>query len=230
MSAEGKRGLDSTLDLAAQDETNMAEEVVFMKRILGFFLFVAIFALLVGCESRGSQPEVTKTDTPVSTPANISDKEVKDILNRLIPKALDMYGIFNGSGSFKVDVTKTIPHEAGYALVLDPNYKSVADLKKAVEDIFTKDIAQKVFYSRCLTPEKDRPLYKDYDGKLYVDTNNGGKGWATKYLIDTAKLKGQKYQVAEIELDTTVLDEPADKLIVKIENVNGKWLLASRLD
>jgi len=203
-----------------------------MKRIIrGFFLFAAIFALLVGCESRGSQPDVTRTDTPVSTPANLSDKDVKDILNRLIPKALDMYGIFNGSGSFKVDATKTIPGEDGYALVVDPNYKSVADLKKAVEDIFTIDVAQKVFYSRYLTPEKgSRPLYKDYEGKLYVDNNNGGRGWSKEFLIDTAKLKGQKDNVAEIELDITILDDPSGKFPIRIEYVNGKWMLASRLD
>jgi hypothetical protein len=75
-----------------------------------------------------------------------------------------------------------------------------------------------------------RPLYKDYEGQLYVDTRNGGHGWAKKFLIDTAKLKGQKDNVAEIELDTTVLDDPGDKLTLSIVYVNDKWLLASRLD
>lgn len=173
----------------------------------------------------------TKTDTKESYSANLTDNEAKDILSRLIPKAENFYGMFNGTGWFKVDVAKTIPGETGYAQVIDEKFNSIADLKKAVEEVITKDCAEIVFYSRYLTPDKgDRPLYKDYGGKLYNDTQNGGHGWATKFLIDTAKVKSQKDHVAEIELETTVLDEPSDKLTIRIEYVNNKWLLASRLD
>ncbi|MFM1654069.1 hypothetical protein ACI7RC_18505 [Brevibacillus sp. B_LB10_24] len=211
----------------------MKIKVVFMKRIIrGLFLFLAISVLLVGCESaKDSQTEVTNTNTTESSSVNLTDKEGKDILNELIPKAVDVYGMFNPPGYFKIDATKTIPGEAGYALVTEENFKSVADLKKAVEEVFTEDFAQNRFYSHYLVlDEGTPPLYKDYEGKLYVDTDRGGHGWATKFLIDTAKLKGQKENVAEIELDITVLDEPSDPLTIKIENVNGKWLLASGLD
>ena len=89
--------------------------------------------------------------------------------------------------------------------------------------------AQKEFYNRYLTVDRDRPLYKDYEGQLYQDTHNGGHGWAQKFLIDTAKIKSQKNNVVEIELDTTVLDDPGDKVTLRIENVNGKWLMATGL-
>ncbi|WP_028549002.1 hypothetical protein [Paenibacillus sp. UNC451MF] len=225
-----------------------------MKRIMtNFLLFLTTLVLLtgsVGCGNsnqvqtdsgkgqtginKGDLIEAPKTNTEEkghSTNANLTNNEVKDILNRLIPKAEGIYGIFNGTGSFKVDVTKTIPGEAGYALVIDQNFKSVADLKKAAEEVFTKDRAQKVFYSRYLTPDPgSRPLYKDYEGELYVDNQNGGHGWATKFLIDTAKIKTQKDHVVEIALDTTVLDDPYGALIIKIEYVNGKWLMSSGLD
>ncbi|MBP1989511.1 hypothetical protein [Paenibacillus eucommiae] len=213
-----------------------------MKRIqTKLFLLLVLLVLLIGCvgcemaSEKGDKEhntEVTKTDTKVDSTVKLSDKEVKDILNQLIPKALNIHvGLFNTSNEFKVDETKTIPGDVGYVLVLDEKVKTVADLKKTVEEVFTKDIAQKVFYSRYLTPEKgDRPRYKDYDGKLYVDIETGGRGWATTFLIDSAKLKGQKGRVAEIELNRTVLDDPADPLTIKIEYVNGKWLLASRLD
>jgi len=174
--------------------------------------------------NKGIQPKATSS-------SNLTDTEAKDILYRLIPQAVDLLGIFNGFGAFKVEATKTTPGEDGYALVIDEKFKSVADLKTAVEEVFTKDMAQTVFYSRYLTSDKgDRPLYKDYEGKLYQDTQNGGHGWATKFLIDTARLKGQKDNVAEIELEKTVLDDPADPLTIRIEYVNGKWLLASRID
>ncbi|WP_088831289.1 stalk domain-containing protein [Paenibacillus tyrfis] len=130
--------------------------------------------------------EATTTSTKASGSVNLTDNEAKAILNRLIPKAVQLYGTFNGSDSFKVDKTKTIPGEEGYAQVIDESFKSVADLKKAVEDVFKNDCAEKIFFSRYLTRE-DRPLYKDYEGKLYVDKNNGGHGWATEFLINTAK-------------------------------------------
>jgi hypothetical protein len=172
------------------------------------------------------------------TSVNITDNGVKDILNELIPKAVDIYGMFNGAGYFKIDATKTIPGEQNYSLVTGvngkhandtTNVKSIADLKKVIEDVFTTDTAQKLFYSRYLTPEKDSPFYKDYEGNLYEDMNHGGHGWAEKFLIDTAKIKSQKDNVVVIELDTTVLDTPGDKLTISIVYVNGKWLLASPL-
>jgi hypothetical protein len=196
-----------------------------------------------------SEPESTPTQTPIptqtltTTNVNLTtDNEVKDILNGIIPKAVAIYGTFNVNGAFKSVVTKTIPGEKDYCLVTDirqqngkspvdmGNVKSIADLKKVVEDVFTKDIAQKVFYSRYMTPDKDRHLYKDYEGQLYVDTRNGGHGWATKFLIDTAKVKSQKDNVVDIELKSTVFDKPYGTLIIKMEHINGMWLMASGLD
>jgi hypothetical protein len=188
-------------------------------------------------------PTSTPTPTPNTNPSgsvNLTDNEVKDILNQIIPKAVSIYGIFNGNGAFKSDATKTIPGEKDYRLVtggnMNPaididNVKSIADLKKVVEDVFTKDMAQKLFYGRYLeTKDRGLPLYKDYEGQLFVNTGNGGHGWAEKFLIDTAKLKEKIDNVADIELDTTVFDEPNGTLFIKIENVNGKWLMASGLD
>lgn len=205
-----------------------------MKRIMsGLFLFLAISVLLIGCESnKGNQTEGTKTNPKESYSVNLTDNEVKEILNELIPKAVDIYGMFNPPGSFKIDATKKIPGEAGYAQVIEENVQSVADIKKMVGEVFTEDFAQDRFYSNYLTPDEggDPPLYKDYEGKLYVDADRGGHGWATEFLIDTARLKEQKDHIAEIELDVKVLDEPSDPLTIRIENVNGKWLLASGID
>ncbi|TBL67986.1 stalk domain-containing protein [Paenibacillus thalictri] len=171
---------------------------------------------------------------------NLTDNEVKDILSQLIPKAADVYGMFNGSGWFKVDETKTIPGENEYCLVIDEAWKtdidtssvrSIADLKNVVEGVFTKDIAQKLFLAHYLeVKDAGLPLYKDYEGRLYVNTNNGGHGWARKFQIETAKIKSQKNQVVEITFDATSYDDPEGTLIITIEYVNGKWLMASGLD
>ncbi|TQR46340.1 hypothetical protein [Paenibacillus popilliae] len=211
-----------------------------MKRITVILLFLfTIFVIVVGCE----RTKVSNNDNESSTTyakANtipLTDNEVKNVLNGLIPKAVTIYGIFNGNGAFKSDATKTIPGEKDYCLITGQNgeppinlsnVKSIVSLKKVVEDVFTADIAQELFYSRYLGIDP-RPLYKDYEGQLYVDTQNGGHGWAEKYLIDTAKLKGQKDNVAEIELEKTTLDAPPEKITLSIQYVNDKWLMASPL-
>ncbi|MCS7462560.1 hypothetical protein N0M98_20780 [Paenibacillus doosanensis] len=158
-----------------------------------------------------------------------------------MPKAVDIVaGMFNGSGAFKEDASQTIPGEEQYRRIYGDKWKSgidtssvnsIADLKKVVEQVFTRDTAQKQLYSRYLeTTDTGLPLYKDYEGRLYVNTQNGGHGWATQFLIDTAKVKSQKDHAAEITLDTTVLDDPYGTAIIKIEYVNGQWLMASGLD
>ncbi|MNI10803.1 hypothetical protein D3C73_639290 [compost metagenome] len=166
-----------------------------------------------------------------SSHTSLTDNEAKDILKLLIPKAEKFYGVFNGTGWFKVDKTKTIPGETDYAQVIDEKITSIADLKNWVEEVFTKDVAQTVFFSRYLIPQiGSRPLYKDYEGKLYNDTGNGGHGWARKFLTETAKVISQKDNVAEIELNLQDFDYPPEKLTIRIEYVNDKWMLASRLD
>ncbi len=176
-----------------------------------------------------SKPIITewiKTNT-----VNLTDNEAKDILKLLIPKAVNSYGMFNGTGFFKVDTTKTIPGESRYALVIDDKINTITALKNAVEEVFTHDVAQTMFYSRYLTPEDGRnPLFKDYEGKLYNDTQNGGHGWAFDFLTNTTKVISQKDNIAEVELDRTLFNNPDKKLTLRIEYVNGKWILASLLD
>lgn len=183
---------------------------------------------------------VNDTNTKASGSVHLTDNEVKDILEELIPKATTIYGMFNGSGWFTCDGNKTIPGAENYCLatgdtwkmLIDTsNVKSIAELKEVVENVFTKDIAQKLFYSGYLESEDSTslPLYKDYEGRLYANTHNGGHGWAREFLIDTAKMKSQKDNVVDITLDATSYDDPEGTLIITIEYVNGKWLMASGL-
>lgn len=215
---------------------------------------LAIFVLLVGCESYtvghadpnepGKQGEqqpgkgTQGTKIKASGSVDLTDNEAKDILKELIPKAITIQeGMFNGSSWFVCDENQKIPGEEEYCLVTGEssktvidasNVKSISDLKKVVQDVFTKDVAQRIFRDYLETIDKGLPLYKEYNGQLYLNLSNGGHGWATKILTETAKIRSQKDNVVEIALDTLLFDEPYDTLIVKIEYVNGKWLMASR--
>jgi hypothetical protein len=162
-------------------------------------------------------------------------------LQNLLPKSVAFAAdVFNGSGAFQEDRAQTIPGEQQYALVTGEkagmesgagNIRSVAELKHAVEMVYTKEAAQELFYSRYLEGEDvGLPLYKDYEGMLYVNAQNGGHGWSTEFLYDTVKVKSQKDLTVTLTIDTLVLDEPYGRMIVTIENVNGEWRMTSGFD
>ncbi len=197
--------------------------------ILTLLLFV--FLGYTGMNTGSQQAEETK----------LGDQQGIEILQELLPKAeVFEANVFNGSGSFQEDKTQTIPGETQYALVAGENtsmklgigdIRSIAQLKQAVEKVYTKEAAEKRFYSRYLAEEDvGLPLYKDYQGKLYVNTQNGGHGYSTKYLYDTVKVKSQEGATVTLSVETLVFDEPYGRMLVTIENVNGVWLLASGLE
>ncbi len=227
--ASKQSGLIGLLSFGQSSVKSRVRNILHYKRLTfwaGVVMIVVLAALTIGLIANPS----VKSDIS----GNLTDTEAKNILKILIPQALDIAeDMFNGGDGNKVDKTKTIPGEPDYCLVTGEiaNYdvQSVADIKKAVEDVFTKDVAQTLFFSKYLTPQEDRPLYKDYEGRLYVDTNNGGHGFSTKFLMDTAKIRSQKDHVVTIALDATVLDNPYGILLVKIAQINGKWMMASGL-
>jgi hypothetical protein len=225
-----------------------------LKKVKLLLLVCIVLVSLSACSKDNvlphSSPAPTQTSTPIpshspiptQTPTlKLADDNVKDILKGLIPKAVNIYGIFNGTEALKFDETKTIPDDKEYLLVtgekikmgLFDNVKSMSDFKNVIEGIFTKDTAEKLFYSRYLEimddGSKNRPYYKGYEGQLYIYKWMGGHGSAQKFLTDTAKLIKQNNNIAEVELDTTLFDKPDDKLTLTIEYVNDKWLLASSL-
>jgi hypothetical protein len=195
--------------------------------ILTLLLFV--FLGYTGINTDSHQAEETK----------LGDQQGIEILQQLLPKAeVFAAGVFNGSGAFVEDKTQTIPGEPQYALVNGEkadtgtgDIRSIAELKQAVEKVYTKEAAEKRFYSRYLAGEDvGLPLYKDYQGKLYVNTQNGGHGYSTKFLYDTVKVISQKGTTVTLSVETLVFDEPYGRMLVTIENVNGEWLMASGLD
>lgn len=191
--------------------------------ILTLLLFV--FLGYTGMNTGSQQAEETK----------LGDQQGIEILQELLPKAeVFEASVFNGSGAFAEDRTQTIPNEPQYALVTGEkagtgygDIRSIAELKQAVEKVYTKEAAEELFYRRYLAEDVDLPLYKDYQGRLYVNTQNGGHGYSTKLLYDTVKVKSQQGNKVTLTIDTLVLDEPYGRMLATIENVNGKWLMAS---
>lgn len=192
-------------------------------------LLIFVFLGYTGMNTGSQQAEVTK----------LGDQQGIEILQNLLTKAeVFEADVFNGSGAFVEDKTQTIPGEPQYALVTgektDTGYgdiRSIAELKQAVEKVYTKEAAEELFYRRYLAGgDGGLPLYKDYQGRLYVNTQNGGHGYNTRFLYDTLKVKGQQGTRATLTIDTLVLDEPYGRMLITIEKGNGEWRMASGFD
>ncbi len=202
-----------------------------MKLRTSGILTLLLFVLLgyTGMNTGSQQAEETK----------LGDQQGIEILQVLLPKAeVFAANVFNGSGAFAEDKAQTIPNEPQYALVTGGkadtgigDIRSIAELKQAVEKVYTKEAAEELFYSRYLAGEDaGLPLYKDYEGKMYVNTQNGGHGYNTRFLYDTVKAKSQQGNRVTLTIDTLVLDEPYGRMLVTIEKVNGEWRMASGFD
>jgi len=174
-----------------------------------------------------------KPDEPAEVPTELTvltDEEAREILSDLLPRAAFMHGsTFNGS-QLNMDYEQSMPGNEDYKLVVGGDYHSFADLQADIESIFTKDLAEIVFYSRYMDMERADSLYKEYEGQLYQYVNNYGRGWATNWFPETAVVQSQEGNLVVIEVEQTLFDEPYEALRVVMENVDGQWRIAERLD
>lgn len=147
----------------------------------------------------------TATHLPATDP--LSTEEVQEIFAPLVERALTLSGrVFNSCNYFEYDESQTVPAQEApgnspyYALVVDDNIHTLADLKALVEQTLTPECAQRTYYRRYL--DDGSPLYWEYKGRLYVDTNNGGHGFPFHYREDTVDVRQQWADAMEVAIDT----------------------------
>ena len=172
-----------------------------------------------------------------------TEDEAKAVVKDLIAKAAAFYGsVYNGGGYFEQDDSVTIPGTSEaqggnpYVLVADENVKTMDDLRAATERVFMPEIAEKLFYSRYLTDvdkpvdELDyanAPLYYEYEGRLYVNTNIGGKGFPLYWLIDTTEITELTVDRITATVERTSFNEPDGVSTIVLEKWGGEWVIAN---
>jgi hypothetical protein len=168
-------------------------------------------------------------ESTVKTGEILTDADAAAILSDLIPQGLSIYGKFNGVG-FETDSSQTIPGDGSYSLIADDSVKTMADLRNSIESVFTKDSAEQIFYSRYLdvSEEPGLPLYKDYNGRLYGNTDNGGHGFMEEWFPDRSHIIYQDDYFAEILVPVAVYDDSGNRIVI-IKNAGEKWLIAAPL-
>ena len=67
----------------------------------------------------------------------------------------------------------------------------------------------------------------DYEGKLYVDSNNDGKGFAFDWDYNTIKIVSLSDDSITATINRSLSDEFDEINTVNLVNENGKWLIAN---
>ncbi|MBC8570127.1 LptM family lipoprotein [Zongyangia hominis] len=171
-----------------------------MKRWIAGLLAAFMLCSLAGCGEK-----VEKGDLP-SDGKKATIEQVKDYLDAMIPKAVEVIGIFSVDG-LPVDpgaADAATEDENGqiFVPVQSDTYHSVQDIKDAAEQVFTVDYLQQAYYQYVFDGTYAR--FKDVDGVLYEDVNQGGGG-SNDWLTDTAEIVSQE----------------ADSIVVNITHADG---------
>ena len=188
---------------------------------------------------KATEPTSQATADYTAAPsAKLIENDAKVIIKNIIPVSAEFYGsVFNGGGAFQADKNVTIPGYENYILVVDDKVKSIADLKAWVEDTLTPEVAETRFYSRYLKdldkplssfdPNDYTPLYYDYDGKLYVDSNNGGHGFAFDWDYNSIKIIELNDNSITATIDRLLFNKYDETSTIELVKKNNKWLISN---
>ncbi|GHU75569.1 hypothetical protein FACS1894188_06720 [Clostridia bacterium] len=70
-------------------------------------------------------------------------------------------------------------------------------------------------------------MYYEYEGRLYVNTNNGGKGFPLGWLFDTTEITELNADHVIAKVQKTMFDEPYGVSTVKLTKWGGEWVIAN---
>lgn len=189
-----------------------------MKRSISFLTILFMVTLLFsGCQS-----------TSVTPKESLSENDLSELLMDLMPQAQDLITIFHGEG-LEADLSATpitTATEQKFYPVKDSPYTSVQELKNAVEQVFTKEYAQKRFYQYAL--EGDTIRYKDINSKLYIDINQVGAEYE-QYSVGSLAILETLPDGFLISMDYTTMngDTGTSKLILK---TSGNQILIDNIE
>ena len=213
-----------------------------MKKVI---ILLAIFQILfcfVGCrKTNTSYQNSNKTENVVSdqnreftidTSSEIeaenplTEKQVKEIFEPLLEKAIEVYQSIKNDGGEHDDKTVKI-NGKDYALVTDKNLKTIDDVWNYAYSVYTKEAARRLF-ATSLDQNYEYARYLEHNGKLYYYL--GGHGRVVKYPIDTMKIVKQYRDMIIVSIDFCSYDyEPEDSVFVMCKTEDG-WRMANSED
>ena len=201
-----------------------------MKKKLIVIILVVIFSIFIAGCSGVIKPDTSETVT--NQPA-YSETQVKEIVNAVLEKgefanllAGDRFrstGKFVSGGFHEIDTEDQGGSMSGSAEIVQ-QVKSTDDIKQYFYGTFTKDAAD-IFLKTLFG---DPPLYKDVDGKLYINNNV-----VSHYLIrcnwlsdNLAILQNTPNQIV-VEMDVKFFIQPSDiqRRSLTLIREGDQWLM-----
>lgn len=212
---------------------------------LSLALGLALLAGLTGCAANSSSTSFSSlssssSDTSsasssassaqsASSAKELSAQEVAALLEEMIPKGKEITGWYSGVGLEANQDAQPLDtaNDRKFVPVTSKDIQSVEALKKATEEIFTGERAQNDFYQYALEGEYAR--YKEIDGVLCIDLNQGGANAGYNWQTDTLKIVSQTADTIVVEMDyqSTYGETGSEQLTLK--NTESGWRIDSSL-
>lgn len=135
-------------------------------------------------------------------PAGLTEEEIKTMAADLIEKGGKTFWWYMDSGNADLLVENDDDYTNPFKKV--GRFSTIAELKAATEEVYTVRFCEEVLYPTGFNEEQGENIkFKEIDGELYTNLNNGGMGWPFD-------LKG----------DLTVISNTAEEIIVEIPAEN----------
>ena len=151
------------------------------------------------------------------------------MLEEMLPKGREITGWFSGIGLEGDENAAPLDtaNDRKFVPVKNSEIQSIADLKKAVEEIFTKETAQNDFYQFGL--EGDFSRYKEINGVLCIDLNQGGANNGYDWQTGSLNILSQTADAIVVEMDYQSAYGETGREKLTLKNTAAGWRIDSRL-
>lgn len=155
---------------------------------------------------------------------------LKDVAKALLEQDLEVEFIFNaglqGDSTYHYQCAQ-ISEETGqrYFPAVSDTYHTIADLENLLRSTYSREERIQHFLRHCKEDGENRPYFKEVDGQLYVDMNNGGHGMPIILDTESVQVKQISPTKAEITFDFDEFDYKTKLAKTSMTWIDGKWYL-----
>ncbi len=175
----------------------------------------------------GKQFAVQNLDM-ISVEAEETNAQLKAVAQDLLERDLEIEFIFNAGLQGDSDYShqcSLIWEETGqkYFPAVSDTYKTVADLENLLRSTYSSEERIQHFIQSGVYSEE--PYFKEVDGQLYVNMNNGGKGMPIIVDFNSVQVKQTSPAKADITFDFDEFDYKTKLAKTSMTLVDGTWYL-----
>ena len=178
-------------------------------------------------EETSSTAETSTMPTEAAFPSGnaVSEEQVASITKEVIDKTSEVeYCILLYPSLLEADETQTIPEDPDFWLVTDERFPNMAALKAYTETYFTASYVDK-YFSEIFRGDGESG-FKEYDGRLYANCRQGGRGNIREFDWDSLRILSQDEDCLTVEVD--VHNDSNTRIAVQtymMVKSGDKWLL-----